>query len=122
MRGDARQARAPAIAQVVQPGNQNAPKKADLRTTILRIVAIVAVIGITIYTYGLRDRIAEFQALGYPGIFLVALIANATILLPAPGAALVAAVGAIFNPIGVGLAAGTGGARPRRPERPRAPR
>ena len=90
--------------------NQRPTKKPDLRTTILRVLAILAVIAITIYTYSLRDRIEEFQALGYPGIFLVALIANATILLPAPGAALVAAVGAIFNPIGVGIAAGTGGA------------
>ena len=111
MRSDLRtEAQTSSAASVVRPEIQNAPKKANLRTTILRIVAILAVIGITIYTYSLRDRIAEFQALGYPGIFLVALIANATILLPAPGAALVAAVGAIFNPLGVGLAAGTGGA------------
>lgn len=102
------------LATLEQPAAQletkTAPKKANLRTTLLRILAIVAVIAITLYTYSLRERIEEFQALGYPGIFLVALIANATILLPAPGAALVAAVGAIFNPIGVGIAAGTGGA------------
>ena len=97
--------------QATQPETQKPPKKkTNFRTTILRILAILAVIGITVYTYSLRDRIEEFQALGYPGIFLVALIANATILLPAPGAALVAAVGAIFNPIGVGIAAGSGGA------------
>jgi len=37
-------------------------------------------------------------------------MANATVLLPAPGVAIVYAMGAVFNPIGVGLAAGTGGA------------
>ena len=100
----------PSAQQAIQPETRSAPKKSNLQTTILRILAILAVIGITVYTYSLRERVAEFQALGYPGIFLVALIANATILLPAPGAALVAAVGAIFNPIGVGIAAGTGGA------------
>jgi uncharacterized membrane protein YdjX (TVP38/TMEM64 family) len=52
----------------------------------------------------------DFAAFGYPGIFLIALLANATILLPAPGLAIVYAMGAIFNPVGVGLAAGTGGA------------
>jgi uncharacterized membrane protein YdjX (TVP38/TMEM64 family) len=52
----------------------------------------------------------DFAAFGYPGIFLIALFANATILLPAPGLAIVYAVGAIFHPVGVGLAAGTGGA------------
>ena len=96
--------------QAVQSEIKHTPKKASFRTNLLRILAILAVIAITLYTYTLRERIEEFQALGYPGIFLVALIANATILLPAPGAALVAAVGAIFNPIGVGIAAGTGGA------------
>ena len=100
----------PTAQQVVQPENKHTPKKATFRTNLLRVLSIVAVIGITLYTYTLRERIDEFQALGYPGIFLVALIANATILLPAPGAAIVAAVGAIFNPIGVGIAAGTGGA------------
>jgi uncharacterized membrane protein YdjX (TVP38/TMEM64 family) len=104
------EAQSSSAARVTPPEIQKTPRKANLRTTILRVLAILAVIAITLYTYTLRDRIEEFQALGYPGIFLVALIANATILLPAPGAALVAAVGAIFNPLGVGLAAGTGGA------------
>ena len=52
----------------------------------------------------------EFQQFGYAGVFLIALMANATILLPAPGAAIVYAMGAVFNPLWVGLAAGTGGA------------
>ena len=104
------EAQTSSAAQVTHPEIQKPSRKANFRTTVLRVLAILAVIAITLYTYTLRDRIEEFQALGYPGIFLVALIANATILLPAPGAALVAAVGAIFNPLGVGLAAGTGGA------------
>jgi uncharacterized membrane protein YdjX (TVP38/TMEM64 family) len=79
-------------------------------TNILRIVVLLAVIGITIYIYSIRDRVEEFSAFGYPGIFLIALLANATILLPAPGLAIVYAMGAVFNPIGVGIAAGTGGA------------
>jgi uncharacterized membrane protein YdjX (TVP38/TMEM64 family) len=37
------------------------------------------------------------------------LLANATVLLPAPGVAVIYAMGAIFHPLGVGLAAGTGG-------------
>ena len=52
----------------------------------------------------------DFAAYGYPGIFLVALIANATVFLPAPGVAVVFAMGSIFNPFGVALAAGAGGA------------
>jgi len=54
--------------------------------------------------------VEQFQAFGYPGIFLIALLANATILLPAPGVAIIYAMGAVFNPWLVGLAAGSGGA------------
>lgn len=71
---------------------------------------MLAVIGITVYIYSIRDRVEEFAAYGYPGIFLVALMANATVFLPAPGVAVVFAMGSIFNPLGVAFAAGTGGA------------
>jgi len=77
---------------------------------VLRIVALLTVIGITVFIYAIRDRVQEFAAFGYPGIFLIALLANATVLLPAPGVAVIYAMGAIFNPLGVGLAAGAGGA------------
>lgn len=82
----------------------------SVTTSILRIFAILSVIGITVYIYSIRDRVEDFVAYGYPGIFLIALMANATVFLPAPGVAIVFAMGSIFNPIGVALAAGTGGA------------
>jgi uncharacterized membrane protein YdjX (TVP38/TMEM64 family) len=85
-------------------------KKSSLTTNLLRVLAVLAVIGITVYIYSIRDRVEEFAAYGYPGIFLVALMANATVFLPAPGVAVVFAMGSIFNPLGVALAAGTGGA------------
>ncbi len=71
---------------------------------------MLAVIGITVYIYSIRDRVEEFTAYGYPGIFLVALLANATVILPAPGVAVVFAMGSVFNPLGVAFAAGAGGA------------
>lgn len=110
--------RAPNL-QTVQPSNLNtlepehlpARKPAtSLATNILRVLAILAVVGITVYIYSIRDRVEDFAAYGYPGIFLVAMLANATVFLPAPGVAVVFAMGSIFNPIGVALAAGTGGA------------
>jgi uncharacterized membrane protein YdjX (TVP38/TMEM64 family) len=84
--------------------------RSSLRTNILRVLALLAVIAITYFVYSIRDRVGEFAAYGYPGIFLVALLANATVFLPAPGVAIVFAMGSIFNPLGVALAAGTGGA------------
>jgi membrane protein DedA with SNARE-associated domain len=91
---------------------QNHTKKvgSTFRTNLLRAVALLAVIGITFLVYNLRDRVEEFERFGYAGIFLIALMANATVLLPAPGVAIIYAMGAVFNPLWVGLAAGTGGA------------
>jgi membrane protein DedA with SNARE-associated domain len=76
----------------------------------LRILALLVVIGLSVLVFSIRDRVEEFAAFGYPGIFLIALLANATVFLPAPGVAVVFAMGHIFNPLLVGLAAGTGGA------------
>ncbi|MCK7506332.1 MAG: hypothetical protein MZV70_21275 [Desulfobacterales bacterium] len=54
------------------------------------------------------------QQFGYPGIFLIALMANATVH-PACArrGAIIYAMGAVFNPLWVALAAGTGGAHRR---------
>lgn len=82
----------------------------NLWINLLRTVALLAVIGITIYIINIRDRVEEFEQFGYAGVFLIALMANATVLLPAPGVAIIYAMGAVFNPFWVGLAAGTGGA------------
>ena len=80
-----------------------------LLTNLLRVLALLAVIGVTILVYDIRDHIRDFAAYGYPGIFLIALLANATVFVPAPGVAVVFAMGSIFHPLAVGLAAGTGG-------------
>lgn len=85
-------------------------KRSRLSKNILRILTLLVVIAITYFIYSIRDRVDEFAAYGYPGIFLIALMANATVFLPAPGVAVVFAMGNIFNPLGVALAAGTGGA------------
>lgn len=52
----------------------------------------------------------EFKEYGYIGIFFIALLANATVIIPAPGVAIIFAMGAAFHPLSVGIAAGTGGA------------
>lgn len=85
-------------------------KRSGVGVVFLRVLAFAAVAGITIFIYSIRDQVEEFAAYGYPGIFLVALLANATLILPAPGVAVVFAMGSIFNPLGVAFAAGTGGA------------
>ena len=97
------------LTEIVQPRAFNKPGSSRFITNLLRILALFAVVGITLYIYSIRERVEQFAGFGYPGIFLIALLANATVLLPAPGVALIYAMGAIFNPFGVGLAAGLGG-------------
>jgi uncharacterized membrane protein YdjX (TVP38/TMEM64 family) len=111
----ARSSRVPAANPAGDPNPVPAPTKtekpkASLSTNLLRVLALLAVIGITVYIYSIRGRVEEFEKFGYFGIFLIALMANATVLLPAPGVAIIYAMGAVFNPLWVGLAAGTGGA------------
>jgi membrane protein YqaA with SNARE-associated domain len=69
---------------------------------------VLLVLAISVLIFSFRDRFAELAAIGYPGIFLVSLLGNATIILPAPSLALVFAMGSALPPLLVGLAAGIG--------------
>jgi len=97
------------LAQVTQPQTYNKPGGSKLLTNLLRILALFAVLAITVYIYSIQERVEQFKGWGYPGIFLIAMLANATVLLPAPGVAVIYAMGGMLHPLGVGLAAGTGG-------------
>lgn len=83
---------------------------AKQRLTIARVLALITVIVISVYIFSIRDQAGELAKYGYPGIFLLSILANATVLLPAPGILFVFAMGAVFNPLGVALAAGAGAA------------
>jgi membrane protein YqaA with SNARE-associated domain len=80
------------------------------RLNLVRVLIILAVIGLTVFLFLNRDKVKQLQALGYPGIFFVSLLSNATLILPVPGVLFTSAMGAIFNPWLVALAAGSGAA------------
>jgi membrane protein DedA with SNARE-associated domain len=84
--------------------------RSTVAINILRVLVLLAVIGISVYIFEIRDQAAKFAAYGYPGIFLISILANGTILIPAPGIAFVFAMGGVFNPLMVGLVAGAGAA------------
>lgn len=83
---------------------------AKRRLTIARIFALVAVIAISLFIYSIRDQAVQLAKYGYVGIFFIALLGSATILLPAPAVLLVSTMGAVFNPFWVGIFAGLGAA------------
>lgn len=78
------------------------------RMRLLRVLALlfVVVLSLLIVLYG--NRLAGLGAYGYPGLFLLNLLASATLILPAPGIALAFAAGSALNPFLVGLAVGSG--------------
>ncbi len=80
------------------------------RLTFVRILVLLVVIAITLYIISIREEAQTLSRYGYPGIFLLSILANATLIMPAPGIAITFAMGAVFNPYLVALAAGTGSA------------
>ena len=88
-----------------QPSEQKKPN----RQTISRIVALLFVIAITIYIlYMPEEQVDRFEDWGYVGIFLLSILANATVIIPAPGLLIVFSMAAKFDPLWVGVAAGLG--------------
>ena len=85
-------------------------KLSGWKLTVVRVLVLLAVITLTILLILNRDRVQELEALGYPGIFLISLFSNATLILPVPGVLFTSAMGAVFNPYWVALAAGCGAA------------
>ncbi|MEI7988168.1 MAG: VTT domain-containing protein [Chloroflexota bacterium] len=93
------------------PDPSSPPNKTNsVGMTIVRIAVLLFVIGITIYIYLIRDQAKDLANYGYTGIFLLSILANATIILPAPGILFVFAMGGVFNPAFVAIAAGGGAA------------
>jgi len=79
----------------------------------------LAQVGITVFLLAFmfvvvlnRDKleVSWFRALGYPGVFLMALIGSSTVLLPIPHLAFTFTMGAILNPWTVGIFGGAGDA------------
>ena len=77
---------------------------------LLRGMILVVLIVITILLFIFRAHIQEFAKFGYLGIFIVSLLSNATLIFPVPGVLFTSAMGAVFSPLGVALAAGLGAA------------
>ncbi len=78
------------------------------RKNILRIIALIFVLTLTVILVIKRDSVKQLEALGYPGIFLASLLTNATLILPIPGVLITSAMGAVFNPFWVALASSSG--------------
>jgi membrane protein YqaA with SNARE-associated domain len=92
------------------PRTPPARPKSSLRLQLARVGMLVFVVIITLYVYSIRNQTEQLQRYGYPGLFLLSILANATIILPAPGIAFTFGAGALkaLSPLWVGIVAGAG--------------
>ena len=80
------------------------------RTLLLRVFILIALLLLTVFLLRNRNQITEFAEFGYTGIFFVSILSNATLIMPIPGVVFTSAMGAVFNPFWVAIAAGCGAA------------
>lgn len=76
--------------------------------TWVRLLAVLFVVGLTVGILLLAPEAGALRGWGYPGIFVVSLLGNATLLLAVPYWLGVVVLGAALNPLWVGLWAGLG--------------
>ena len=88
-------------------------KRGWIKKRFIPLLALLLVVAIVVglhFFYGRHpERVIALQNHLYWGAFLASLIGNATIILPMPGMLLIFALGAVFNPVMVGLVAAVGG-------------
>lgn len=86
------------------------PKKFSLIHSLKHVAALAFAVVITIFIILFQDKLRHLGGLTYIGAFIVMLVGNATLVLPAPALLFVYALGGQLNPLLVGLFAGAGGA------------
>ena len=77
---------------------------------VLRLLLLITILALTTLLFIFRDQVQKLTYFGYAGVFILSLLTNATLILPLPGIVLTSAMGAIFNPFWVAIAAGSGAA------------
>lgn len=78
------------------------------RQLLLRIGVITAVIVLSILILLNADKLHDLGRYGYAGVFVLSVVANATIVIPAPGWIIPIIAGTSLDPLIVGIVAGTG--------------
>ena len=77
---------------------------------LLLILAVSLSLGIVWLTNRYQVELRNLGEYGYIGIFVISLIGNATLIIPAPVFIVACAAGLVYGPIGVGVVAGLGAA------------
>lgn len=89
--------------------SENLWKRFWTKERFLQILALACSITLTVLVFVYRDVVVELQVYGYLGIFILSIITSSSIVVPVPGWIVVAALGAVLNPVLVGVISGFGG-------------
>ena len=73
-----------------------------------RFAALAAGVGLVAVIWFFRNSFASLKVVGYPGVLFFSFLASSAMVLPLPGILSVCAVGALLNPIVVGVLGGIG--------------
>jgi len=93
----------------VQQTDNKTKKRFWTRERYLQIFALLFVVALSVFLFLNRDKVAGLEVYGYLGVFIISIITCSSIVVPVPGWILVATLGAILNPVLVGIVSGIGG-------------
>jgi membrane protein YqaA with SNARE-associated domain len=101
------------LSATPHPQIQYVPDEPQSRQPWRVVASVIAILVITVVSFWLAlnpQWVMGFGTWGYVGAFLISLVASATIILPAPGIAVVIAMGTALDPVLLGIVAGLGSA------------
>jgi uncharacterized membrane protein YdjX (TVP38/TMEM64 family) len=75
---------------------------------IVGYASIAAAVLVTLAVLLATPFIKQFEGYGYSGAFFIAMLSSATIFIPAPGWAVIIAMGRVLDPLLLGIIAGVG--------------
>jgi membrane protein YqaA with SNARE-associated domain len=77
---------------------------------LVGFLIVVVVMGGVLYLYKeYPEKIKELETYGYIGAFIISALSSATIIVPVPGLLIIFALGAVLNPLLLGVISGIGG-------------
>jgi membrane protein YqaA with SNARE-associated domain len=77
---------------------------------LVGLIIVIVVMGGILYLYKeYPEKIKELETYGYLGAFVIAALSAATIIVPVPGLLIIFTLGAVLNPLLLGVISGIGG-------------
>jgi len=78
------------------------------RERYFQVLALILVLAFSALLFSQRDKVVELGGYGYAGAFVISALTSASIIIPVPGFVVIATLGAILDPLWVGVVSGLG--------------